>query len=108
MEIDGMGDTSSSGSCYRLLVVDGASKVAFAYPLRIKDAESVARKRMDLLLMLGMPRSIWSASGTEITAEIVQHLFRWLMVPIEFGPVDHARTQGAVGGWTHEVLAELC
>ena len=61
--------------------------------------------------MFGIPRSIRGDPGTEFTAEVVQHLRRRLKVPIDFGPVDHARAQGAVkrlGGWIHEALAELC
>ena len=80
-------------------------------PLRTKDAESVAKKLLDLLLVSGIPRSIRSDPGTEFTGEVVQHLCRWLKVPIDFWPVDHAWAQEAVerlGGWIHEALTELC
>ena len=105
----GHGGKSSTGNRYILLVVDRASKFAFAYPLRTKDAESVAKKLLGLLLMFGIPCSIRSDPGTEFTAEVVQHLCRWLNEPIDFGPVDHARANGAVerlGGWIHEALAQ--
>ena len=111
MDTQDMGEKSSTGSRYLLLVVDRASKCAFAYPLTTKDVERVAKKLLDLLLMFGIPRSIRSDPETEFAVEVVQHICRWLKVPIDFGPVDHARTQGAVerlGGWIHEALVELC
>ena len=110
MDTQDMGEKSSTGNRYLLLVVDRASKFAFAYRLKTKDAESVAKKLLDLLLMFGIPRCIRRDPGTEFTAEVVQHLCRWLKVPIDFGLVDHARAQGAVERlwwWIHEALAEL-
>ena len=57
----------------------------------------MAKKLLDLLLMFGIPRSIRSDPGTEFTAEVVRHLCRWLTVPIDFWPANHARAQVAVG-----------
>ena len=85
-------------------------KFALWYPLRTKGAGSVANKLLDLLMIFGIPRSILIDPGTEFTAEVVQHLCRWLKVPINFGPIDYVRAQGAVerlGGWIHEALSHL-
>ena len=71
----------------------------------------MANKLLDLLMIFGIPRSILSDPGTEFTAQVVQHLCRWLKVPINFGPIDYVRAQGAVerlGGWIHEALSKLC
>ena len=71
----------------------------------------MAKKLLDLLLVSGISRSIWSDPGTEFTADVVQHLCRWLKLPIDFWPVEHAWAQEAVerlGGWIHETLTELC
>ena len=94
-----------------LVIVDRASKFLFAYPLPDKSAEGVAKKPLELLLTFGVPSSLRSDPGTEFTAEVVQHLCKWLNVGIDYGPADHPRAQGTVerlGGWLHETLVELC
>ena len=94
-----------------LVIMDRASKFLFAYSLPNKTAESVAKKLLELLLIFGIPLSLRSDPGTEFTAEVVQHLCKWLNVTIDCGPTDHSRTQRAVerlGGWIHETLLELC
>ena len=94
-----------------LVIVDRASEFLFAYPLPDKSAEGVAKKLLELLLTFGVPSSLRSDLGTEFTAEVVQHLCKWLNVGIDYGPADHPRAQGTVerlGGWLHETLVELC
>lgn len=101
---------SSAGNRYLLLVVDRASKFAFAYLSRTKDAESVAKKLLDLVLMFSFPRSTRTDLGAEFTAEVVQHIFRSLKVPIDYGPVDLARALRAVErlrGWIHEAVTKV-
>ena len=91
--------------------MDRASKFLFAYPLPNKTAENAAKKLLELLLTFGIPLSLRSDLGTEFTAEVVQHLCKWLNVTIDYGPTDYPRAQGAVerlGGWIHETLVELC
>ena len=96
-----MGENSSTSNRYLLLVVNRAIKFAFAHPLRTKDAESVAKKLLDLLLLFGIPRSIRSDPGTEFMAEVVQHLCRWLKVSIDFGPPGRKEQwRGWGGGFT--------
>ena len=51
MDTQDMGEKFSTGNRYLLLLEDRASKFAFAYPLRTKDTESVAKTPLDLLLM---------------------------------------------------------
>ena len=77
--------------------MDRASKFLFAYPLPNKNAESVVKKLLELLLTFGIPLSLYSNPGTEFTAEVVRHLRKWLNVAIDYGPTDHPRAQGAVG-----------
>ena len=111
MDIHDMGARSEAGNRLLLVVVDRASKFLFAYPLPNKKAEGVARKLLELLLTFGIPLSLRSDPGTEFTAEVVQHLCKWLNVAIDYGPTDHPRAQGSVerlGGWIHETLTELC
>ena len=111
MDIHDMGTRSEAGNRHLLVVVNRASKFLFAYPLLNKAAENVAKKLLKLLLTFGIPLSLRSDPGTEFTAEVVEHLCKWLNVTIDYGPTDHPRTQGAVerlGEWIHETLMELC
>ena len=104
-------NTSDAGNEYLLLVVDRASRFPFAYPLPSKEAHGVARLLLDLCLTFGVPSFIRADGGGEFTAAVVEHLCRWLKVPIKFGPADHPRGQGSVeraGAWMQDVLSELC
>lgn len=111
MDIQDMKVTSDTGNRYLLVVVDRASKFLAAFPLPTKQAIGVSRKLLELLLIFGLPLSIRCDPGGEFTAEVMSHLCRWLKVSLDFGPANHPRAQGAVerlGGWLHEVLAQLC
>ena len=101
MDTHGMGARSEAGNKYFMVVVDIASKFMFANPLPNKTTENVAKKLLKLLLTFGIPLSLRSDPGTEFTAEVVQHICKWLNVTIDYGPLDHPRTQGAVEmlGW---------
>ena len=60
--------------------------------------------------MFGIPLSLCSDPGTQLTTEVIQHLCKWLSVTIYYGPADPTTAQGAVermGGWIHETLVEL-
>ena len=76
--------------------MDRASKIMLAYPLPNKAADDVPKKLLELLSTFGIPLSLRSDPGTEFTAEVVQHLCKWLNVTIDYGPTDHPRAQGAV------------
>ena len=93
-----------------LVIMDRASKFLFAYPRPNKTAENVTKKLRELLSTFGIPLSPRSDPGTKSTAEVVQHLCKWLNVMIDCGSTNHPRAQGAVerlGGWIHETLVEL-
>ena len=96
MDIHGMGARSKAGNKHFLVIVDRASKRLFAYLLPSKIAENVAKKLLELLLIFGIPLSLRSDPGTEFTAEVVQHLCKWLNVTIDYRPTDHSRVQGTV------------
>ena len=96
MDIQDMGAKSEAGNKHLLVIVDRPSKFLFTYPLPIKTAENVAKKLLELLLTFGIPLSLRSDPDTEFTAEVVQHLCKWLNVTIDYGPTDHPRAQGAV------------
>ena len=111
MDIHDMGARSKAGNLHLLVIVDRASKFLFAYPIPNKTAENVATKLLELLLTLRIPLSLHSDPGTEFTAEVVQHLYRWLNMTLDYGPTYHQRAQEAVkrlGGWVHETLVKLC
>ena len=111
MDIHDRGARLEAGNKHVLIVVDRASKFLFAYPLLNKTAENEAKKILELLLTSGIPLSLRSDPGTGFTAEVAQHLCKYLNVTIDYGPTDHPRAQGAVerlGGWIHETLVELC
>ena len=101
MDTHGMGARSEAGNKYFMVVVDIASKFMFANPLPNKTTENVAKKLLKFLLTFGIPLSLRSDAGTEFTAEVVQHICKWLNVTIDYGASDHPRTQGAVErlGW---------
>ena len=106
-----MGTRSEAGNRHLLVAEDRASKFFFAFPLPNKSAEGVAKKLLELLLTFGIPLPLRSDPGTEFTAEVVQHLCKWLNVAIDYGPTDHPRAQGALerlGGGIHETLVDLC
>ena len=66
---------------------------------------------LDLCLTFGVPSFIMADGRGEFTAAVIEHLCRWLKVPIEFGPADHPRGQGSVeraGTWMQDVLSEIC
>ena len=111
MGIHEMGARSNAGNKHLLVIVDRASKFLFAYPLPNKSAENVTKKLFEFMLTLGIPLSLRSDPGTEFAAEVVPHLCKWLNVTIDYDPLDHPKTQGAVerlGGWIHVTLVELC
>ena len=111
MDIQDMKVTSHKGNRYLLVVVDRATKFLSAFPLPTKEALGVSRKLFELLLLFGLPLSIRCDPGSENTAEVMDHLCRWLKVSLDYGPTNHPRAQGSVerlGGWLHEVLSELC
>eukprot|EP00752_Nemacystus_decipiens_P018520 g16605.t1 len=62
---------SEKGNQYLLVVVDRASKFLAAFPLPNKDALSVSRKLLGLLLTFGLPLSIRADMGSENTAQIL-------------------------------------
>ena len=63
------------------------------------------------MLTFGLPLYVRGDPESEFTAEVMQHLCKWLNGTIAYGPVDHPCTQGTMerlGGWLHEALGELC
>lgn len=106
-----MGIKSEAGNRHLLLAVDRASKFLFGFTLPMKAALGVARRLLEVVLTFGVPLSLRSDPGTEFTADVTQHLCKWLNGSIAYGPADHSRAQGAqerLTGWLHEVLAEIC
>jgi len=111
MDIQDMKVVSEAGNRYLLVVVDRATKFLLAYPLPSKGSLGVSQKLLELLLLFGLPLSIRCDAGGEFTAEVIQHLLRWLKVSLDIGPSNHPRAQGAVerlGGWLQGTLSELC
>ena len=94
MDIHDMGARSEAGNKYLLVVVNRISKFPFAYPLPNKIAENVAKKLLKLLLTFGISLSLRSDPGTEFTAEVAQHLCKWLNVTIDYGPSDYPGVKG--------------
>lgn len=64
-------------------MVDTTSNFVLYYPLRAKDSSSVAEQFLDLVPVFIVLLFIRSDPETEFTAEVVQHLFRWLKVSID-------------------------
>lgn len=111
MDIQEIKGVSDKGNRYLLVVVDRASKFLPTFPLPSKDAVNDSRNLLELLLILGLPSSIRYDLGSEFTADVTQHLSKWLDVRLDFGPTNHPRAQGVVerlGEWLHEALPHLC
>ena len=111
VDIQDMGVKSDAGNKVLLVAFDKASKFLFAFPLPTKEAVGVARKLLEVMLTFGLPLYVRSDPGSEFTAEVMQHLCKWLNVTIAYGPAAHPRAQMSVerlGGWLHEALGELC
>ena len=66
--------SSGAGNKHLLVIVDRVSKFRIAYPLTNKTAENVAKKLLELLLTFGIPLSLRSDPGAELTADVVQNL----------------------------------
>ena len=96
IDIHDMEAKSKAGKKGLLIVVDNASKFLFAYSRPNKTAENVAETLLELLLTFGTPLSLHVVPGMEFTAEVVQHLCKWLNLTIEYAPSDHPKAQGAV------------
>ena len=96
MDIHDTGARSEAGNKHLLVIVDRASKFLFAYPLPNRTAENVAKKLLGFMLTFGIPLSLRSDPGTDFTAEVVQHLYRWLNMTLDYGPTYHPRAQEAV------------
>ena len=111
VDLEKFPNKSEAGNEYLLLAVDKASKFPFAYPLPSKEAHGVAPLLVDLCLTFGVPSFIRADGGGEFTAAVMEHVCRWLRVPIKFGPADHPRGKVSVervGAWMQDVLSELC
>ena len=111
MDIHDMGARSEAENKYLLVVVDRCTKFLFDYPRPSKTAENVSKKLLELILTFGIPLSLRNDPGTKVTANVVQHLYKWLNVTIDYSPSDHPRAQRAVeklGEWIRETLVELC
>ena len=111
VDIQDMGVKSDAGNKVLLATVDKASKFLFAFPLAMKEAIGVARKLLEVMLTFGLPLYVRSNPGSEFTAEVMQHLCKWLNVTIAYGPADHPRSQEMVErlrGRLHEAPGELC
>lgn len=98
MDLQDIKHVSNAGNRYLLMLVNRSSRLLFVYPLESKDSVGVARKLLELMLMLGVPMSVKSDAGGEFIANVIAYLCQWLRVPLDHdhGPADHPRSQGIV------------
>lgn len=112
MDPQDMGVNPSAGNRHLHRLVDKASQtIVFACPLRNKDNEGVEDTMWGLVLMFGVPCSIWGDLETAFMAEVVQHLFRRLQVLVSYGPADRFWDLGSVerlGACIPEALSKPC
>ena len=88
MDLQDMKQVPSASNRHMLIVVHRASRSVFAFKYLV----GVARKLLELLLTFGVPLSI-----RRVAAGGVHRQGSRLSLPVE-----------RMGGWLHEVLAELC
>lgn len=69
-------------------MVDRASKFLKALPLPSKETLGVGPKWLELLLAVGLPLLIRCDPGGEFTAGVLQHVCRWLKLPLDYGPTN--------------------
>lgn len=67
--------TTTITAATAIAFLNRTNKFAFAYLLSTKEADKVARRLLDLILIFGVPLSIRSDSGTQFTTEIVAHFY---------------------------------
>ena len=98
-DIHDVGARSEAGNKHLLVLVDRASKFLFAYPLPNKTAGNAAKKLLELLLNYGIPLSLRSDPGMEFTAEVVQHLCKWLNTTIDMALQTTQELRELWRGW---------
>ena len=96
VNVQDMGVKSDAGNNVLLVAVDKASKFLFAFPLPTKEAIGVSGKLLEVMLAFGLSLYVRSDPGSEFTAEVMQHLCKWLNVTIAYGPADRPRAQGTM------------
>ena len=97
IDLTGPHPTSSSGHVYILTAVDLFTKWAEAVPLRNKEAVTVARALVDVVISrLGIPLQILSDNGKEFDNSIMKELCRLLGIDKLRTTVYKASTNGAV------------
>ena len=97
IDLTGPHPTSRSGHVYILTVVDIFSKWAEAIPIRNKEAVTVARALMDVVIArFGVPLQLLSDNGKEFDNSIMKELCRLLEIDKLRTTVYKASTNGAV------------
>lgn len=75
-----------------------------------KQANGVARQRLLLCLMFGVPKASRAYERRELTADAIYLLCRWLKARNQYEPAGHPRAQGSddkFDGSIQDVLSEL-
>ena len=85
---------SASGHEYALLVVDVCTRFVFLFPLRNKEAASVATCLFRLFCDIGFPKIIQSDNGSEFVNSVISELTKTLSVDHRLSTPYHPRGNG--------------
>lgn len=86
-----VGVTSLAHTDNLLLAIYKASKLLFAFPIPLKQADEVARKLVQPFLTFGFLRVKRCGGGREFGAIVIQYICRCLKTDIQLKPAEHLR-----------------
>jgi hypothetical protein len=89
--------TDKNGNSYLVVIVNHFTKHSFGYATPTHDAISTATALFQYFCTFGLVDSIITDPGSEFTAEVVQHLHRWIGIRHRFSLVDRHESNGVEG-----------
>ena len=95
-----------AGNQYLVVIVDHYLKFVQIYPTKSKDAISVATCLFTYYCNFGKFDALLSDPGSEFTADVCQHLHKWLGMDQQFSIVDR-HTSNGVEATNREILRHL-
>ena len=107
MDIVGPMPKSSAGSLHNLTFVDYGTRWVEAYPMKKKDADTVARLYVEkIICRFGAPRKLLSDLGKQFTAKILKKVNEIVGTEKIFTTAYHPQTNGLVEPF-HRILTDM-
>ena len=107
MDIVGPLPKSRVGHKYILVICDYATRYPEAVPLRSINAQHVAEELMQVFARVGIPQEILTDQGTNFTSQLLNEVYRLLLIqPIRTSPY-HLQRDGLVERFNQTLKAML-